>query len=258
MPHSFDLMLNRAGAAASVIFGLVGMLPVVRGSGWSSPLMTTMTLPDRLNVLLHLSIATAVCHGVCWVLAERVFDWHYGVGPRTPKGWSAVILSFSLTLPAVIVPVLYQAFTGTMIVPSRHAYGAIFVLVGGASAYVILFGTGRRSFPGVRTSVLRSLRARPLRGEVVATAAYAAILIPLIAVPYRLLVYQATLSSQSQPTLFLGSPCLASAFAFGCITACVLVVQPSAKLLKDTVWIHVRGLVAGMITVLATCVALYT
>jgi hypothetical protein len=202
--------------------------------------------------------SAAICHGLAWVLTERVTGWRYKVGPRTPKGSSAVILSLSLTIPVVVVPVVYQAMFGTIVVPPRHAHGAIFSLVGGASAYVILFGTRKRSFPGVRTSILRSLPVRPLRGEVLATAAYAAVLIPLVAVPYRLVVYEPTLSLASQPALFLGSPLLASAFTFGCIAAYVLVVQPTAQLLKDTTWIHVRGFVAGIITVLATCVALYT
>jgi hypothetical protein len=219
--------------------------------------MAEMTLSERVSVLFYLSVATAICHGVCWILTERLFDWQYGVGPRIPTGWPAATLSLSLTLPLLAVALLYGPAFGTRIVAPRHAYASCFAIVGGATAYLLLFGIGHDWFPGLRAIVLRHFENHPVRAEVLATAAYAAILVPFISIPYRFAAHGLTAFPSGRAALLLGPPLLASVFTFGCIAAYVLLVQPNAVELKRPEWIHLRGFVAGMATVLGACIALY-
>ncbi len=98
---------------------------------------------------------------------------------------------------------------------------------------------------------MRRFRQRPLAAETLATLAYALILIVLIATPYRLLVVPQT------PThIFLGRPVWASLVTFFGITAYILLKYPHSVRTKGY-WVHLRGLIAGIFTVVSVCTALY-
>ena len=79
----------------------------------TSTLPTKSGLPN-LNVVLHLAILTAIAFGVIWTLADLIFGCSFGAGggDRLPAGWSAVVLSLSMTVPLAFIPFLYQKLTG--------------------------------------------------------------------------------------------------------------------------------------------------
>jgi hypothetical protein len=91
-----------------------------------------------------------------------------------------------------------------------------------------------------------------LRAEIVATFAYALILIVLIATPYRLLVVP-----QSPSHIFLGRPAEASLVTFCGITAYLLLMNPDSVARKGF-YAQLRGVIAGIFTVVSVCTALYT
>jgi hypothetical protein len=61
----------------------------------------TVSGPGALNRVLHLALLSAILYGILWSLAERLSGWDFGAGggDKEPSGWSAVVLSLSITLP---------------------------------------------------------------------------------------------------------------------------------------------------------------
>ncbi|MBZ5680914.1 MAG: hypothetical protein LAO24_12495 [Acidobacteriia bacterium] len=250
MGSNSNSLFNQVSGISS-IFGLVltGM-PLLKGIGQYAPAWAPLTTAERLNMLLHLSILTLIAHGLLWAGLERVLGWDYATG-KTPKGFRAVVMSLSLTVPALTVPLLYQSATAKTVVSSNHLHGAVFALAGGAIAYVVLFGVHDVVFPGVREVLLRRFGHRPLGAETLATLAYALILIVLIATPYRLLV-----APQTPAHIFLGRPVWASLVTFFGVTAYLLLKYPNSVQTRGY-WVHLRGFIAGMFTVVSVCTALY-
>ncbi len=250
MSPRVDLQFNRITGVSSIVGLVLAAIPLLRDVGKYAPTWTPFTTAERLDMLLHLSILTLIANALGWWGLEKIFAWNYGPGPRTPKGIAAAVLSLSLTVPAVTMPLLYQIATGKAVVSNNHLNGAILVLVGGTIAYVVLFGIDDVVFPGVRSALLHRFRQHPLAGEIAATFAYAFILIVLIATPYRLMV-----APQSPPHIFLGRPALASLVTFFGVTAYILLKNPDS--LRTKVWVHTRGIIATMFTAVSVCGALY-
>src|SRR5215831_1670241 len=167
-------LFNQVSGISS-IFGLVlSAIPLLKGVGEYMPAWAPLTTSERLNMLLHLSILTLIAHGLFWVGLEKGFGWDYATG-KIPKGFAAVAMSLSLTVPALAVPVLYQSATAKPVVSSNHLHGAVLALAGGAIAYVLLFGVDEVVFPGVREVLLHRFGQRPWTAETLATFAYAMI-----------------------------------------------------------------------------------
>ena len=243
---------NQVCGVSSLISLVLTAIQLLRGVGQYVPAMVLLTLSERLDILLRLSIIVLIAHALLWVGFEKLFGWDYATG-RTPKGVHAAIMSWSLTVPALTVPLLYQYATGRNVLSSNHIHGAILSVAGGTIAYIILFGTDERFFPGIRELLLLRFRQRkhPLWAEVLATLAYALILIVLIATPYRLVVFP-----ESPAYVDLGWSVLASLVTFFGLSAYVLLKYPDS-LNTHSHWGFLRGVIAGMFTVVSVCTALY-
>jgi hypothetical protein len=250
MSSGQDLFNRLAGWSSIAGLALTGF-QLLSGLGESVSTWAPLTTAERMNMLLWLSVLTTTASGVMWAIVERIFGWNYGPGPRTPKGVAGAVLSLALTVPAVLVPLAYQAATSEAVVSTSHYRGAVLVLAGGAVAFVLLFGVDENAFPGLRELALRRFSKRPLLAEVVATLVYAVILIVSIATPYRLLVQPG-----SPASVFLIRPLLASLVAFFGTTAYILLKYPDS--LQTHVWVHTRGLIAGLFTSISVCAGLYS
>jgi hypothetical protein len=207
-----------------------------------------MTWAVELDLLLKVSIIVLIAHALSWVGLEWLFDWHYATG-RTPKGLHAVVMSLSLTLPALAAPLFFRALAPVPLV--NHLHGAFLSVAGGAIAYIILFGMDDRVFPGIREYLLRRFHQHPWWAEVLATFAYALILIVLIATPYRLIA-----QPRIPAYIDLGQAALVSLLTFFGLSAYILLKYPESLETKSH-WGFLRGIIAGIFTVISVCTALY-
>ena len=110
---------GNAAANASLVLAAG---PLLKGVGQYVPAWAPLTTAERLNMLLHLSILTLIAHGLFWVGLEKVCRGDYATG-RIPKGFAALVMSLSLTVPALTVPLLHQFATAKAVVSSDHLYG---------------------------------------------------------------------------------------------------------------------------------------
>ena len=249
-PADSDTRLTHQYGVVGVIGSVASIVPLLRGLGQYVPTWAPLTRTERLDMLLELSIITMIAVGVLWVGFEKLLGWDYSTG-QTPKGFRAAVMSLSLTLPALAVPLIYQYATAKAVLSRNHFHGAISSVAGGAIAYIVMFGLDDRVFPGLREVLLLRLRQHPLRAEILATLAYALILIMLIATPYRLLVLP-----DSPAYVDVGWSALASLVTFFGLSAYILLRYPDS-LNTSTHWGFLRGVIAGMFTVVSVCTALY-
>jgi hypothetical protein len=145
----------------------------------------------------------------------------------------------------------YEHLTHRVVLSSNHFHGALLSIAGGAVAYVVLFGVDDRTFPGVRQILLARFKRHPLWAEILATLAYALILVTLIATPYRLLVFPG-----SPVYIDFGWPILASLVTLFGLSAYLLLRYPDS-VETSSKWGFLRGVIAGMLTVISVCTALY-
>jgi len=152
---------NENLAAACAIFGIfIANVATLIGLGLyisdRRPTLSTKSGPEALGIVVYLTLLVAVFYGVLWVLAEWIRKTDYGAGGagRMPAGWSAVVLSLTLTLPLGIVPVVYQRFTGVGIVYQLH-WRAFFILVLlAAGCHLLIYGTDSEKPNGLRQRIL--------------------------------------------------------------------------------------------------------
>lgn len=208
----------------------------------------------RLNAVLILGVFTAIAFGVMWQAFEKIFGWKYGAGGhgRLPRGWSAVALSLSMTLPLVLIPPLYQAETGLVLLdPSSHWKGSISIILLSVVANILLYGVGP-SFMGFRHRILPVEKRRPafIHG-IFMELVYALIYFPLTVFPYRLIVEWPNPNIQGAIINRTGLPGMA--FFFG--MALFISVQPDV--LRDRPWIMVRGIVGAMLLMGCFCAGMF-
>lgn len=121
----------------------------------------------RIEAILIVGLCAAAAHALLWAISERVAGWNHHEGPTglLPQGWSAVVLSLTMTVPLVALPPLYGALFHTTIVYTGHALAGVCVIVAAAFAHFIAYGSKSVGFPGLKrlvfpqdsTSVVRAL-----------------------------------------------------------------------------------------------------
>ena len=70
--------------------------------------------------LLWVGFWAACGHGLLWRLSELFFWGGSKIGAGAyllPKGWQAILLSLSMTVPLSIVPAAYHALFGSLVIP---------------------------------------------------------------------------------------------------------------------------------------------
>lgn len=212
-----------------------------------------MSGTNGVNVVIHLSIMTALCYAVLWTIAERVFNWKYGAGGGDvmPSGWSAVMLALSVIVPLAFVPPSYEAMTGIVVLLPSHWRAMLLVAPMAIAAHLAMYGTSSRSPNGIR-----ALFASPT-GEypswtiaLIIEFAYSLLYCVSVVFVYRLVVEPTGHVRELIVTRTL-LPCVA--FFFG--MTLFIVFRPNA--LHDRTWIQVRGVISGLLMMFCFCAGMF-
>lgn len=219
-----------------------------------APDIPSLSLLQQLNTALHLGILTAIAHGILWSVAELIMKSNFGAGGhgRLPQGSSAVILSLSLTLPLVAIPALYSFFMGLPILPHFHWAAAPFVVLLGAAAHLILYGTGKHSFIGLRHRIMPpTQRKTPWRTAFAMESLYAIMYFGLIVLPYRIIV--------EAPTPTFASTLVARSIlpAIGFFAAMVVLIMLRPSTVRDRPGIEMRGVLSGIFLPFFLCAGMF-
>lgn len=204
---------------------------------------------DALNRVLHLAVLSAIFYGVLWSLAERFLGWNYGAGggDTEPSGWSAVALSLSMTLPLAFVPFVYGKVTRVPVIHPLHWRAILFVVLLGAGAHLLMYGTRSRIPNGLRHWIAPSRQHPPFPSALLLELVSSLTYFGFIVLPYRLIV------DPTEPLreLILGRTLLScSVFFFG-MTLFIALKYPGS--LRDRTWIQVRGIVGGLLMMFCLC-----
>jgi hypothetical protein len=213
--------------------------------------MPNLSGGDRLNVVLHLSVLTALAYGIVWSLSERVFGWTYGAGGGDvlPAGWSAIVLSLSVTLPLALIPFLYQTVTHVKVLLPSHWRAMFLVILLGAAAHLLVYGIG--SVPGIRQRMAPLGEETPFKRALEAEALYVITYFGLIVLPYRLVV------NPTEPLsgLLLWRIVIPGMVFFFGMTLFIGLKYPGS--LSDRTWIQVRGVISGLVMMFCFCGAMF-
>ena len=107
----------------------------------------------RITTSITLGVIAAACYGALWSAAEQMFKWRYGAS-GAPKGWHAVVLSLCSSLPLAFLPPIFEHLTSMKIVSSEHLRASVAMIIGAAVGHILLLGTERPRFKGLRDRVL--------------------------------------------------------------------------------------------------------
>jgi hypothetical protein len=138
-----------------------GLVWVRAGYGFIRGLMEPhLSLPSlsgmpRVQAILIIGLTAGAAHGVLWTLIEKMFHWSHHEGPAStmPQGWSAALLSATMTVPLVFLPPLYGSLFGIQVVQSGHMFASCSVIAGAAIGHLLLYGIKSIGFPGIRRMI---------------------------------------------------------------------------------------------------------
>lgn len=218
----------------------------------SSP--TTSSNTVSINVIIYLSILVSIAYGILWSTANWAWHWNFdaGGGALLPQGWAAVVLSLCLTIPLLVIPVIYQAFSDTEIVSSLHWKGALWVIVSAGAGFLLLHGISPTTYRGIRRlSMPKSHREVTLDRSVAMEAVYSIVHFGSISLVYRMVV--------ERPATFLGTICgrtlLPATAYFFCMATYIVLRYPRS--INDPRGIEARGVLASLFIVTFLCASMY-
>ena len=104
--------------------------------------LANVSVPVKVQAILVLGLLAALCHLILWALTEIILGSDFGAGgDALPQGSVAVVQSFTITVPLLLLPPLYAGLTHTQIVLRGHMLAAGFVLVFAAVGHLLLYGS---------------------------------------------------------------------------------------------------------------------
>jgi hypothetical protein len=227
--------------AISILADVVTLGPLILYIPLRSSGLPPVPPQARLNVVLHLTLAGAVVHGVLWTLAERLHGWDFGAGGRgvMPSGYSAFVLSLTVTLPLALLPPLYEQVMGVQITLPGYWRAVPIIILSGAVSHIIMYGTGH-NFRGLRKVICRD-GPRSLRSEIAMELAYATIYFGLLVLPYRLVLEPVSFSLLHT---LVGRTILPGLTFAAVVISFVVVTYPAS--LTDSRAAELRGMVSAV------------
>jgi|GEM_PF-2950191 len=169
-----------------------------------------------------------------------------------PTGFPAFVLSWTLVLPLVVVPPIYEVVVEHGILPPKHWLGAAAAIAGGIIAHLLMYGVPSIGFTGIRFWLMPPVGDVGWMRAVLTEGVYAVAYFGGIALTYRLVVAMMS----PEPTSISLTTIIVSAlvFVFGMATY-VIILYPES--LTDPAWVRVRGIVSGILLPMCLSTALY-
>ena len=208
----------------------------------SMPSLTGLT---RVQAILLIGLASAAAYGILWTVAEWIFGKHHeGQEGKLPQGWSAAVLSATVTVPLVLLPMLYGLLFGIQVVQPGHLLASFCVIIAAAIGHLAIYGIKSIGFPGIKCVVF-PLGSTVLWRALVMELIYAVVHFGSIVFTYRFVLNVCF----GQPTESLAMPTLISAslWLLG-VTAFIFLKFPDS--LADEKGIETRRVVHGLMLML--------
>lgn len=208
---------------------------------------------DRFNIIIHLSILTAIFYGIIWTTIEKIFKWKYGAGGHglLPRGFSSIMLSLSLLIPALTIPYFYEKLVNVKILPPNHLKTGIIVILFNSFIHLLLYGTDSKYFLGIR-HIIYSLKAPLIRIHLIDEFVHSILNIGLTVVVYKIFITPNFTFSDTTITLKI---IFSALIVFFGVAGYIILKYPDS--LEEETWIQVRGVIAGMFMSLAFCGGMY-
>ena len=248
---ALELWATKVGAFVLALCSLYGVVKDVFARAPQSPCPTGIL---QIYSLLMLGVVTAIGFGLLWTAFEQLFDWNFGSGGKRhlPRGWSAIALSLSMTMPLAILPQLYQRVTGLSVVgnPRSHWVGALILIFAGVLTHLLMYGAGS-AFPGIRRLVMPPQKNASRRRAVIMEAIFAVVYFGSFVLPYRLIIEGGHISFWG--TLFNRTFLPALVFFGG--MAFYVTVKPES--LREPRYIEIRGFLSALLIMGCLCAGMF-
>jgi len=244
-----DQIINRVAAICGIIWFAATVAQFLFKLLAPLPGLPNLTGLPKLQTILFIGFVAAAGHAVLWSSAERfMFHTKFGAGggDSLPEGWSAVVLSLTMTIPLVLLPPLYERVSHSQIVLPRHLYAACFVVVFAAIGHIFLYGAKLIHFRGVRNLIFPVGSGPDRRRALLMETIYAATHFGSTVLIYRIMV-DARLGSLGAMVVY---PSLVSASVW-LSGVCVSIFLQYPDSLVDKRSIEVRGIIHALMLVVA-------
>jgi hypothetical protein len=221
-----------------------------------SKIIPSLTLEQRFFITIFLGIITSIGLGILWPIAEKIFNWRFGGGGNVdeedyvnlPTGFSAIILSATLTIPLLIAPILYELITKKKILLSNHWIAGVAVILGSAVGHLVIYGIKSPGFKGLRRLIMPKL-TKNLKTALFFEFICAIVYFTCIALVYQILV---------SPKLFFNGifkVYISALVYFMGMSAFITIKYPES--INEPTWVQVRGFFAGFLLPVTLCMAMY-
>lgn len=211
-----------------------------------SPSLPNLSGLQRVQTILFVGLLAAAIHVILVEGGQKFLlrkNYHAGGGTSLPHGWTAILLSMTMTVPLALAPVLYGQLSHSQIVQTGHLFASCLVVITGVVGHLALYGiAGFRGFkPIIFPLNMKSGPVRPLVME----AVFAVVHFCSIVLVYR----SSLLINLQQPIANIAIPTIkVAALWWLSVALYFLLTYPETVTDKRTV--ERRGVVNGYLLIL--------
>jgi len=241
--------VNRWGLITNLILlctGGVRFLGDLAVSAYSSTAPSSLIAPgkERLDTLLFVGLLVAIAGGISWSVIERIAGWTIGAGGSN-DGWSAVAASMSMTVPLIVVPIVYQHFANTHLLLPRHLIAGAVIIVSNACGWIFMYGWRAVGLAGVKNIIEPMPPSPNWRKRATMELVFTIVNFCSIVLIYRVIVD----SQFGALTISIVEKVVVPAVVFfSGMAVFTLVKYPQS--IVDPKWIEIRGVVGGTLLVI--------
>jgi hypothetical protein len=209
----------------------------------------------RFFVIAFIGVFCSVAYGILWNFADyRIFRWKFGPGgtDKLPSGFSAFILSLTLTLPLAFIPQIYEIISNNRILPDYHWLAITVAIIGGCIVHLLMYGINSIGFVGIRAHIMPPIGNIGIIRAILTEVIWAVADFGSIAFTYRVIV--SFMSAEKTGIFALRVFSYSLVFAAG-MAAFITILYPHS--LEDPKWVQVRGFLSGILLPICLSLAMY-